>query len=75
MISPPELMIIALIGLLWVLPTWFIIKKTGYHPALSLLVVIPFLNLALILFIAFSKWPIIKELEEMRAKIDESKSY
>ena len=38
-------------------PFWFIFAKAGYSKWLSLLMVVPLVNLILLYFLAFSKWP------------------
>ena len=47
--------------LIWVLvvvvPFWKITGKAGYPGWLSLLVIIPLVNVVYIYFLAFSKWP------------------
>ena len=43
-----------------VVPVWRIVRKAGYPGALSLLVVVPILNLVLLWVFAFRKWPIEK---------------
>lgn len=40
-----------------IVPFWFIFSKAGYSKWLSLLMVVPIVNLILLYFIAFSKWP------------------
>lgn len=53
------LIVLIYVGLVaW--PLWRIVGKTGNHPALSLLLHIPVVNVALILFLAFSEWPVRK---------------
>ncbi len=44
-----------------VVPLWFIFKKAGYHPALSLIAVIPLGGVVLRFFLAFSDWPSLKK--------------
>jgi hypothetical protein len=39
-----------------IIPYWMIFKKAGFAPALSLLIVIPLVNLIVIYVIAFSDW-------------------
>ena len=58
------LAIVALFILIW----WNILKKIGYHPALALLMLVPVANLALLLFLAFSEWPIQKELSQLKER-------
>jgi hypothetical protein len=43
-----------------------IFSKTGYHWAFGLLILIPFGNLIVILILAFSDWPILKELSILK---------
>jgi hypothetical protein len=40
-----------------ILPFWFIFSKAGYSKWLSLLMVVPFVNVLLLYFLAFSQWP------------------
>ncbi len=40
-----------------ILPFWFIFSKAGYSKWLSLLMVVPLVNIVLLYFLAFSKWP------------------
>jgi hypothetical protein len=39
-----------------IIPFWQIFKKAGFAPALSLLIVIPLVNLIVLYVIAFSDW-------------------
>jgi hypothetical protein len=43
------------------LPFWFIFKKAGFHPAISLLTAIPIVNILTLYYIAFSPWPALKD--------------
>jgi hypothetical protein len=50
-----------LIGLVvFIIPAWRITAKAGFPGALSLLLLIPLLNIVLIWIFAFSRWPIEK---------------
>lgn len=40
-----------------VVPFWKILEKAGFTPALSLLMLIPIVNLVALYVFAFSKWP------------------
>ena len=40
-----------------ILPFWFIFSKAGYSKWLSLLMVVPLVNVILLYFLAFSQWP------------------
>jgi len=62
----PELVLIIALGvvlgaLLTVVPYWFILKKAGFHPALSLLVIIPLGSVVMRFFLAFAEWPSLKK--------------
>jgi hypothetical protein len=48
---------------------YLIIKKTGYNPWLSLLILIPGLGgLIIVIMLAFTEWPVQRELRELRAR-------
>ena len=53
------LIVIIYIGVI-VVPCWRIISKAGYSGALSLLALIPLVNIILLWVFAFSTWPIEK---------------
>lgn len=40
-----------------IVPFWFIFSKAGYSKWLSLLMVIPLVNVLLLYFLAFTTWP------------------
>jgi uncharacterized RDD family membrane protein YckC len=40
------------------IPAWMIVKKAGYNPALSLLALVPIVNLVALYVFAFSNWPV-----------------
>lgn len=40
-----------------IVPFWFIFSKAGYSKWLSLLMVVPVVNLLALYFLAFSPWP------------------
>jgi len=48
---------------------WKIFSKTGQAGALSLLMIIPLLNVIMLFVLAFGKWPIEKELEKCKSKL------
>jgi hypothetical protein len=51
--------VIALLGAVaWVVPFWRLFQRLGYSPFLSLLMLVPFVNLGLLYYIAFLDWPI-----------------
>jgi hypothetical protein len=51
------LFLLALVGV----PAWKIVKRTGLHPALSLLAFIPVVNIIFVWVFAFMEWPALKQ--------------
>ncbi len=45
---------------LLILPYWYIFKKAGFSPMLSLLMIFPPINLFVVYYVAFSPWKIIQ---------------
>jgi hypothetical protein len=41
-----------------VVPFWKIMQRLGYSPYMSLLMVLPFLNIGLLYYMAFTDWPV-----------------
>lgn len=54
------LLIVAVLAII-IVPFWFICKKAGFSPWLSLLNIVPLGNLALIYVLAFADWKVIPE--------------
>ncbi|MDA3932865.1 MAG: hypothetical protein PF630_00740 [Gammaproteobacteria bacterium] len=54
-------LIMLVFAALIIVPFWFIFKKAGYPQWLSLLMVVPIANLAMLYFLAFSDWPRLRE--------------
>jgi hypothetical protein len=76
-IGPTEMTIILVplitfaivMGVLVVFPFWVILSRLGFAGALSLLMLVPALNIVLLFYLAFSRWP---EFEAMsRRKADD----
>ena len=51
------------------IPMWRIFARTGMGGALSLLMLIPLVNLVMLYVLAFSDWPIERELQQLRAQL------
>lgn len=49
-----------------VVPYWRIFKRAGFAAALSLLMLIPFVNVALLYWFAFADWPGLKQGENAK---------
>ncbi|MEM7391357.1 MAG: hypothetical protein AAF492_03335 [Verrucomicrobiota bacterium] len=56
------LMMSTFIACIVVVPFWFIFSKAGYHGSLSVLMMLPMVNIALLFFLALTDWPIHKKL-------------
>ena len=51
--------------LLWVIPIWRVLKRTGNVPALALLGFVPILGPLIVLFVlAYGRWPRFEPLAE-----------
>jgi hypothetical protein len=48
---------------------WKLFSKAGYSGWLSLLMFIPLVNFGMLIFLAFSDWPVLKELRDLRARV------
>lgn len=49
--------------ILFLIPPWRIVSKAGYPGALSLLMLVPLLNIVLLWVFAFVKWPVEQQAE------------
>jgi uncharacterized membrane protein len=57
-----NLVILVLVIIAW----WKIASKAGYSGAWALILFIPVINFIFFLIFAFSKWPVLQELEQRR---------
>jgi hypothetical protein len=48
---------------------WKIFSKAGYSGAMSLLMLVPIANIVVLCMLAFGNWPILQELEQLRAQV------
>jgi hypothetical protein len=55
--QPFHLLLIATLGFVVLTPFWHIFKKAGFSPWLSILTMIPLVNLLVLYYGAFAKWP------------------
>ena len=66
----PELIVVGVLGTFAIaalIPWFFIYKKAGYHPAMGCLMFVPLVNVVMLFVLAFSEWPIERELRNLRA--------
>ena len=54
------------VALLFVLACCRVCAKTGYHSLLGLFLLLPGINVAVFMFLAFTPWPIERELRQLR---------
>jgi hypothetical protein len=47
--------------LIAILPYWQIFKKAGFSPALSLLMLVPFVGIVVLFVVAVSDWPALRK--------------
>ena len=55
-----------MVCLVFVLAGCRVFSKAGFHPLVGLLLFVPIVNLFVFLFLAFSHWPIQRELRALR---------
>jgi hypothetical protein len=67
-IGVPEILlilfIVAVFGIIVLIPYWRIFRKAGFAPPLSFLMVVPLVNVAMLYFLAFMDWPALKDHPE-----------
>jgi uncharacterized membrane protein YhaH (DUF805 family) len=61
-----EVAIIAIIGLIIVLPSWKIFTKAGFSGWLAVLMVVPIVNILVEYYVAFSDWPLSRENRQLK---------
>lgn len=75
-IGPTELIIILAFAALIIAPLWMILTKAGYDGRLSLVILVPgigpLLAIALMIYLAFSTWPIEQKLAELQTETGSS---
>ena len=58
--QPWHIIILFMLSCFWILlvviPFWQIYKKAGMSPALSILMIVPIVNLVMLYVLAFSQW-------------------
>jgi len=68
------LVICLILVVLIIIPFWFIFSKAGYSKWLSLLMVVPIINVVMLYFLAFSAWPSQRETQRDDAEVPMSVS-
>jgi hypothetical protein len=71
-VGVPEVLLVAFIavlgGFLFLLPACLVCRKAGYPVWLGVGAVLPVLNVVLLWFLGFTRWPIERELEVLRGQ-------
>ena len=49
-----------IMGVIIIFPFWKIFEKAGFNAALSVLMIIPLVNIVMIFYLAFFEWPALK---------------
>ncbi len=57
----PELLIVSIMSIIPVVAFWKICAKAGFPGALGILIIVPFANILLVLYLAFADWPALKQ--------------
>ena len=66
---PTHLLVIGMIGLiLTVVPFWRITSKAGFPGWLSVLSIVPLINIGFLFFLAFARWPALMDKTHMPAR-------
>ncbi|HEU5224601.1 MAG TPA: hypothetical protein VFV29_02260 [Actinomycetota bacterium] len=52
---------------IYIFAAWKIVSKAGYSGALSLLIIVPLVNIVMLFVFAFSDWPVLQEVRRLRA--------
>jgi len=63
------LVIILIVVAITIIPYWKIYQRTGQSGAMSLLQLIPLVNIIMLYILAFGDWPIERELGEVKQKL------
>jgi hypothetical protein len=73
-IKVPTLVIIGLMVFFFIVPFWKILAKAGFSRWLSVLMIVPLVNVVVLFYVAFARWPVRRELEALRKKSAPKKS-
>lgn len=68
LLHPRHLLLLMFVGLLFIAPFWQLFKKAGYIPLVSLVMIVPYLNILAFLWFAFSDWPVLKRLRALESE-------
>ena len=66
-IGLPELLVLLFVVGVVLIPFWKIFSKAGYPGIMSIMMLVPLLNIIMVFFLGFAEWPVLKELAAARA--------
>ncbi|MEW6363947.1 MAG: hypothetical protein AB1714_04845 [Acidobacteriota bacterium] len=59
-----ELVMVVVVVFIIVLPFWKIFSKAGFPPALSLLMLLPLINILMLFYLGFAEWPRLRQAKK-----------
>jgi hypothetical protein len=66
-----SLLVVATIcAVIVIIPFWKIFSKAGFFPIFSLLMAVPVLNILVLYYVAFARWPALKKTVLSKDKYD-----
>jgi hypothetical protein len=57
-------LVVAIFSVVKVIPCWRILTRAGFTPRLSILIILPLLDLILLYCVGFAEWPTLKGKEQ-----------
>jgi hypothetical protein len=57
------IVIASICAIIVIIPFWKIFSKAGFFPPFSLLMAVPIVNILVIYYVAFAKWPALKKID------------
>ena len=64
------IVVASICGIILIIPFWKIFSKAGFFAPFSLLMAVPVVNVLLLYYVAFAKWPVMKKTVLSKDKYD-----
>jgi hypothetical protein len=55
------LFVVLIFATIVLIPYWRIFRKAGFQPSLSLLMIVPLVNVVMLYYLAFAEWPSLRK--------------
>jgi hypothetical protein len=55
------LFVVLIFTIIVLIPYWRIFRKAGFQPPLSLLMILPLVNVVMLYYLAFAEWPSLRK--------------